>query len=211
MIYGLVPAAGKSSRMGLPKLTLPLGDRTVLECVLDSLRSGGIEQTLVVVGPHVSEIVPLATNAGAHVCLLAEETPDMRATIERGLMWLERHFGPHAGDAFLLAPADHPTLDAAVIPLLIRRRKEQPTKTIFIPTFEGRRGHPTLIGWKHVSGIRGLSATTGLNAYLRECGDETCEVPVTSADVLFDLDTPADYAALQRQRTHGQAAGPTPK
>ena len=52
MIYGLIPAAGKSSRMGRPKLSLMLGERTVLTHVLDSLREGGVAQTLVVVGPQ---------------------------------------------------------------------------------------------------------------------------------------------------------------
>jgi molybdenum cofactor cytidylyltransferase len=203
MIYGLIPAAGKSTRMGRPKLMLPLGGRTVLECVLDSLRQGGIEPTLVVVGPHVSELVPLATNAGAHVCLLAEETPDMRATVERGLAWLEQRFGPRADDAFLLVPADHPTLDAAVIRLLVQARSERRDRSIFVPTFEGRRGHPTLIAWRHVTGIRASAAGTGLNVYLRGCGEETCEVPVRNADVLFDLDTPADYEALRGRRPAG--------
>ncbi len=101
MIYGLVPAAGKSTRMGRPKLALPLGGRTILECVLAALREAGIEKTLVVVGPHVPELVPPATNAGAHVCLLTEETPDMRTTVERGLAWLEERFRPQPADDFL--------------------------------------------------------------------------------------------------------------
>ena len=38
MIYAVVPAAGRSSRMGRPKLSLPLGERTVLEQVILALR-----------------------------------------------------------------------------------------------------------------------------------------------------------------------------
>ena len=199
MIYGLLPAAGKSSRMGRPKLSLPLGGRTVLECVLAALRDGGIEQTLVVVGPHVPELVPLATNSGAQVCLLPEETADMRATIERGLLWLDQHFAPRSDDAFLLVPADHPTLDAAVIRLLIAAQGDQRDRSIFVPTFAGRRGHPTLIGWRHVAGIRSHPAGEGLNTYLRLCTHETYELAVTTADVLSDLDTPREYEALQRR------------
>jgi molybdenum cofactor cytidylyltransferase len=203
MIYGLVPAAGKSTRMGRPKLALPLGDRTVLEQVLAALRQAGIEHTLVVVGPHVPQLVPLAENAGADVCLLTEETPDMRTTVERGLAWLEDRFRPQPDDAFLLAPADHPTLDAAAIRLLVQARKERPERSIFVPTFGGRRGHPTLIGWRHVPALRRRPPGQGLNVYLRECGAQTCEVAAHSADVLTDLDTPDDYNALR----HG---GPVP-
>ena len=38
MIFALIPAAGKSTRMGRPKLALPLGEKTVLEHVIAALR-----------------------------------------------------------------------------------------------------------------------------------------------------------------------------
>jgi molybdenum cofactor cytidylyltransferase len=198
MIFGLIPAAGKSVRMGRPKLALPLGGGTVLGCVLEALRVAGIEQTLVVVGPHVPELVPIAAAAGANVLVLGDETPDMRATTERGLAWLEQRFKPQADDTFLLVPADHPTLDAAVIRALSQARKDHVVRSIFIPTFEGKRGHPTLIGWRHVTGIRTHPGGQGLNTYLRSCANETLEVVVLSGQVLCDLDTPEDYEALRR-------------
>src|ERR1700752_5383314 len=36
-------AAGRSSRMGAFKPLLPLGNKTVIECCIDSLREGGVE------------------------------------------------------------------------------------------------------------------------------------------------------------------------
>ena len=58
---------------------------------------------------------------------------------------------------------------------------------VFVPTYDGRRGHPTLIGWGHVAGIRQLPKGLGLNAYLRGQPAATLEVPVSSPDVLADL------------------------
>ena len=66
----IILAAGKSTRMGRAKLSLPLGGRAVLERVIDTLRQAGIEKILVVVGPHVPELVPLARDAGAEALLL---------------------------------------------------------------------------------------------------------------------------------------------
>ena len=199
MTLALLPAAGKSTRMGRPKLALPLAGRTVLEHVVAALRQAGVEHVLVVVGPHVPELVPLAEAAGAAVCRLAQETPDMRATIEHGLRWLEERFHPGPEDAWLLTPADHPALDATVVRQLGQARATHPDRSIFIPAFAGRRGHPTLIGRKHVAGIRAHPAGQGLNTYLRRHPAETLEVPVTSADVLCDLDTPEDYERLCRR------------
>ena len=196
MIVAVVPAAGHSTRMGRPKLSLQLGDRRVLEHVVAALRAGGADHVVVVIGPHVPELVPLAESAGAHVCRLAEPTPDMRATVESGLGWVEEHL-PRP-DAWLLAPADHPTLDPTAVYELIAEFVSDTGHSIFIPTHGGLRGHPALIAWKHVEGIRALPADRGINAYFREHAGDVREVEVSSAGVLCDLDTPEDYEQLRR-------------
>src|SRR5207253_7780339 len=111
----IVPACGHSTRMGRPKLALPLRDHTVIERVVSALRDGGVSTVLVVIGPHVPELAPLARGTGADVLALAEPTPDMRATVEAGLRHLESRFHPNPDDWWLLAPADHPVLSAAVV------------------------------------------------------------------------------------------------
>ncbi len=199
MTFALIPAAGKSTRMGRPKLALPLGERTVLEHVVAALRSGGAEHVLVVVGPHVAELAPLAESAGAAVLVLSEETADMRATVEAGLRWLEEKFAPRPEDAWLLAPADHPTLEAEVVRQLLAARAAHPEASVLIPTFGGQRGHPALIAWNHVAAMRGLPGGQGLNVYLRQQTSETLELPVDTDAVLCDLDTPEDYERLRRK------------
>ena len=62
-----------------------------------------------------------------------------------------------------------------------------------------RCGHPAVIDWKHVAGIRALPQGEGLNRYFRQQQAETLEVPVESADVLCDLDTPEEYERLRRR------------
>ncbi len=207
MTFAVIPAAGKSVRMGRPKLALPFGDGTVLGRVVSSLRAAGVEHVLVVVGPHVPQLAPLAERAGAHVLRLAAETPDMRATVEAGLGWLEERFRPRPDDCWLLVPADHPTLDPLLPRMLLEKRAGAPGRSIIVPTHGGRRGHPTLIDWKHVAGMRALPAGQGLNVYLREHEAETLQVPVASADVLCDLDTPEDYERLRRASLDADAAG----
>jgi molybdenum cofactor cytidylyltransferase len=202
--FAVIPAAGKSTRMGRPKLALPLGGCTVLQRVLAAVREGGVRETVVVLGPHVAELAPLAEAAGAYALLLPEETPDMRATVERGLRWLEERFCPAPEERWLLLPADHPTLDPDLVRRLLAARAAG--RSLVIPTFQGKRGHPAVIAWRHVAGIRALPPGEGLNRYFRQHEGETLEVPVESADVLCDLDTPEDYERL-RQRWEGLPLG----
>jgi molybdenum cofactor cytidylyltransferase len=199
MVYALIPAAGHSRRMGRPKLALPLGGRAVLEWVIGALRQAEVEHILVVVGPQSPELVPLAEAGGAHVHRLAAETADMRATVEAGLLWLEERFHPAPDDDWLLVPADHPTLDAGVVRQLLQARRALAHSPIVIPTYQGRRGHPALIGWSHVEGIRRLPLGQGLNGYFRQCSQETLELPVSFSEILVDLDTPEDFAQLLRK------------
>jgi molybdenum cofactor cytidylyltransferase len=196
MIVALVPAAGRSVRMGRPKLVLPLHGRTVIEHVVSTLRQGGVDRVLVVARPDVPQLAQLAKAAGAEVGTLPTETADMRATVEQGLLWIEERWHPQPEDAWLLCPADHPALDVDVVRRLCVAYSREPGQTILIPTYEGRRGHPTLIEWRHVAGIRALPAGAGLNAYFRPHAEETLELPVANAGVISDLDTPADYERL---------------
>jgi molybdenum cofactor cytidylyltransferase len=204
LIAAVVPACGRSARMGRPKLSLPLGGRTVIEQVVAALRDGGADPVLVVVGPHVPELTTLAEAAGAVVCQLPEPTADMRATVEHGLRWLEERRRPRPEDFWLLAPADHPALDAGVVRRLCAAAAADPARSIAVPVCGGRRGHPTLIAWRHVEGIRALPAGLGVNAYLRRFDSETLEVPVADPGVLADLDTPEDYDQLRESRPGGQ-------
>ena len=196
MTFALIPAAGTSSRMGRPKLALPLGDGTVLGHVVEALRQAELEHILVVVGPHVPELVALAEAAGATALLLAEQTADMRATIEQGLTWLETRFHPGDEESWLLAPADHPTLDASIVTALAAARTHHAAATLLVPTYQGRRGHPLLLRWSHVPAIRALPSHEGLNVYVRGQTDNIREVELQTAEVLRDLDTPEDYARL---------------
>ncbi len=199
MTFAVVPACGHSSRMGRPKLALSLGDRTVIERVVAALREGGVEHVLVVVGPHVPELVPLASAAGAEVLALLETTADMRATVERGLAWIEECFSPALDDYWLLAPADHPGSPSAVVRQLLDVATNS-AHSVAVPIHRGRRGHPTLIRWRHAAGIRALMAGVGINTYLRGLATETLELAVTDPGILANLDTPEDYERLRDGR-----------
>jgi molybdenum cofactor cytidylyltransferase len=185
--------------MGRPKLALPLGGCTILEHVVAALRQAEIEHILVVVGAHVAALADLAESAGACVSIMEALPTGMRGTVEHGLRWLEERFGPRReDDTWLLTPADHPALDASIVTRLQSAYAAEMQFSIVLPTYNGRRGHPTLFAWKHVAAIRAWPAELGLNTYVRKHVAETLEVAVNSASVLWDMDTPEDYEWLRQ-------------
>jgi CTP:molybdopterin cytidylyltransferase MocA len=182
--------------MGEPKLLLCVEGQTVLNRVLAAMRAGGVTEILVVVGPGGQAVGAIAEEAGAHVLRLEQHTHDMRETCQRGLDWLEARFHPQPDDGWLLLPADHPTVRPDVIQALRETARRQPERSIFIPTYQGRRGHPAWLRWKHVDKIRAHAPGEGLNAYFRSRGEETFEMAWPGAEILRDLDTPEDFAQL---------------
>ena len=195
--FGLIPAAGKSVRMGRPKLLLPLGGRTVLECVVNAVKAGGVNDVLVVVSPANDGLFEAAERAGAAAVLrMADETPDMRATCQMGLDFLEWLYHPAPDDGWLLLPADHPTVELGVVRALLKAAREQPERSIFVPIHAGKRGHPVWLRWRHAKAICTLPPGQGLNTFIRQHYPETLELPWPSDEVLRDLDTPEDYRKL---------------
>ena len=66
-------------------------------------------------------------------------------------------------------------------------------QSIMVPVHERRRGHPTLIAWRHVSGVRAHPNRKGINGYLRSQLEQIMEVPAPNGAALGDMDTPEDY------------------
>ncbi|HEX4588284.1 MAG TPA: nucleotidyltransferase family protein, partial [Gemmataceae bacterium] len=192
MIAAVVPAAGRGSRMGRPKLALPVGGRPMLERVIAALREGGADPVVVVTGPHDPALPAIARAAEAEVCELAIATPDMRTTVEHGLRWLEERYHPRPEDAFLLTPGDLPFLDAATVRAVCEAYAAGSGATIVFPTHGGRRGHPVLIAWRHVEAIRGLPPGVGIDSYLRDSRDAMREVAAPGESIRVNVNSPAD-------------------
>src|SRR5437868_3233433 len=92
--YAIVPAAGRSQRMGSAKLLLSWGERTVIETVIDAWRASRVAKVIVVVHPADHEVATLARQAGAEVVMPEAPPPDMRSSVLRGLEYVAATLAP---------------------------------------------------------------------------------------------------------------------
>src|SRR5206468_8809557 len=99
-------------------------------------------------------------------------------------------------EAFLIALADQPTLSPTIVNHLIEQFRSS-DKTVYLPTFGGKRGHPVLFSWNLVPEIRSLPPDRGLNQLVGQLASEVQECAVDNPSVFDDLDTPQDYERLQ--------------
>ena len=196
-LFAILPAAGLSRRMGVPKLTLPWGDRLVIDRVLDALDLPAITARVLVTR---SDNVPLVHAVARHptVTLLQPDPPpaEMRHSVEAALREIERRFAPAPGDGWLLVPADHPLLDRLTIATLCEGWQTCDAP-LLIPTFDGATGHPVVFRWDLATEVFQLPPGTGLNVISRRHAAESRQIPVANPGICEDLDTPADLARLR--------------
>jgi len=197
--FAIIPAAGRSRRMGKPKLLLPWGGTTVIEQVLAAWRASRVDDVIVVVDPADRALAAKCAASGAHVIVPSEAPAEMKDSVQLGLDWIECR-GPQSDDAWLVAPADMPTLSAEIIDRLIAAHEAglasaDATPCIRAPRHGTKRGHPVLFPWPLAAEVARLGADEGLNALVARHSVEYIEI---AGDAISqDFDTPEDYDRLR--------------
>jgi molybdenum cofactor cytidylyltransferase len=202
--FAIVPAAGRSVRMGQPKLLLPWDRSTVMETVLQTWQSSAVSQLLVVLHRDDHPLIEVCQRLGV-ICVIPETPPaDMKASVHHGLQYAAGHWSPAAHDVFLIAPADLPLLTAATIDrVLAAHRPAEPR--LLLAEHNGQRGHPALFPWAFAAEVASLAENEGINQL--HARHPVTRVPCPADCVASDLDTPADYQNLRDRANRPNSAG----
>lgn len=192
-IVTVIPAAGHSRRMGQPKWLLPWGKTTILGELLRVLHEAGLSETYVITRQEDVLLQEAVRKEGATPLLPPCDPPDMRSSVEFGLQHLLTTPSTTPPDAWLLIPSDHPLVSRETLRLLLSQRQGG-REEILVPTYQGKRGHPTLFDWSIAQEVTQLPPDTGLNRIVRAKSERVREIPVDDPGAIADLDTPEDYA-----------------
>ena len=183
-IGALVLAAGRSSRMGQPKVLLPWRGRPLLEHVLAVLAEAGAEPVLVVTGPDTP---PLPALGGAELVHHPGAREGMGSSLAAGV----RALGGRA-DAVLICLGDQPGIAAGTVAALVAALA--PPALAAAPLYRGGvRGHPVLFAAALFAELGALQGDRGARAVLEGHPAALVAIP---APAPADVDTPGDYAAL---------------
>lgn len=187
-LAGIVLAAGESRRMGTPKQLLPFGDRTILECVVDTLLTAGVGEVIVVLG-HLAERVRSVLGDRPVKTVVNDRYRDgMLSSVKCGVGATGREH-----DAALVALGDQPHIDSHVVRVVIQHYRMGNTG-IVIPRYGVKKGHPIIINLhKYREAILNLPAHLGLNALMQEHPDDVRLLEIATEDIVRDIDVPEDY------------------
>lgn len=189
-LVGLLLAAGGGRRMGRPKALLrdsrgvPFLDRSI-----GVLFEGGCEQVTVVVGAAAEDAMAVLKEAGwtedpAVKVVVAEDWQEgMGASLRTGLRSLRD------GEAALVTLVDLPDVDETVVRRVAGA--DAGVDALARATYDGRPGHPVLIGRNHWEGVLAAAHDDqGAREYLAAHEHLTCECGDLASG--NDVDEPAD-------------------
>jgi len=200
VIAAVVLAAGRSQRMGTPKINLPwpppadgisppeAGCRTVLGQVVDTLVEAGLDEILIVTGP----VPPLEQPHWSSLPVRLIQNPrfaegEMLSSLQIGLEAL-----PVSTESALVVLGDQPQIQIQVVHTLLQAFEDAP-QAIIVPSYRMRRGHPWLLPRRYWAEVLRLVSPLTLRDFLHAHAGDIVHLPVDTPTILQDLDTPADY------------------
>lgn len=187
MICPVVLAAGLSSRMGVQKLLLPFGGKTVITHIVDQLLAGSLGEIHVVVGHQAERIGAELSGRAVSIVKNPNYKSGMLSSVRCGLKSL-----PEKCRAVMVVLGDQPTITDELINQMVQSF-EATEKTILVPLYNNKRGHPIIFSKHYRDEILTQFDDVGLRGLLQAHPDEVSELKVTTSAVLCDIDCPQDY------------------
>jgi len=201
----LIPAAGRSRRMGAAKAWLQLAGECLLQRIVTTACSAGASAVVVVAGaeespgqgPEAADLVTridvatrLQIPAGKRLSVaVADPDGALIDSIRAGLGLV-----PEGAD-LLLWPVDAPFADTALVRAMadaLGAHRER----IVVPVVGERRGHPILLGAEAALELDGPHADAGANAVVRRLPERVTLLPAADRRVVAPLNTPEEATAL---------------
>ncbi len=200
-IGGVILAAGESSRMGTDKALLPwppssdpaAGKQTFLTAAIRAFTTM-CDFVIVVTGKNTPNVAPLAYAAGASLVINRHPELGQFSSLRVGLQEVMNR----GRDAALITLVDRPPVSSATLQALGETFQDvlHRGKWAVVPQYEGKHGHPFLIGRDLIGAF--LSAPpTAVARDIEHLHQSKIEyLPVSDPFVTANIDTPDQYAAL---------------
>lgn len=217
-VVAIVPAAGLGERLGGNKLLLGWGTGTVIETVVKNWLDCPVQQIVFVIREDdepLANAIDLAAGRDKRLLICrAQSPPDMKASLWWGIREVEK--GEQAKEekngivpvtarndpaALLFAPADLVFLNPAIVEQLIDHFRSSP-ESCWLPTLNGKRGHPVLIPWSLRNYVRQLGPTQGIRDLwnILPNREVDCDFLPGTELSFCDLDTIEDYRRLSPRK-----------
>lgn len=193
-VAGILLAAGKSSRMGRLKQTLPFRGKTLLVHSLEQALHSNLGEVILVLGHRREEIEKTIPSALFVNKLRLVENRNYSKGLSTSIIAGLDAVGNRYNHVMILL-ADMPGVETGIINLLMDRYLNSGLP-VGVISAAGRAVHPVIFSADLFPEIRRLKGDVGARSILEANGDRTCMVEPPGDYDSRDADTPEDYSKL---------------
>jgi len=200
-LFGVILAAGASTRMGTDKALLPwppatasapATGQTLLSAAIQSL-SAFTDTVIVVVGKNEDALAAVVYANGAVVVGNPEPERGQFSSLQVGL---QEVLG-HGRDAAMVTLVDRPPAKPTTLKVLCEAfARAGSGKWAVVPEYGGKHGHPILLRREMIEAFLKAPATANARDIEHQNQPHMEYVLVDDPFVTLNVDTPQDYAAL---------------
>jgi molybdenum cofactor cytidylyltransferase len=187
MISAILLGAGESKRMGVNKLSLPWGGKTVLEQCLYTLLRAKVKEVIVILNARSKSVIYHGRNQRLKVVINTDYKKGMGTSIRKGTQVINPR-----SQGILIALGDQPWIKTKTINALIHAFA-QGKGAIVYPSFRGQKGHPVIFDRRFGNELVKIKRDEGGRSIIRRYPEDVWQVPVKSEGVVMDIDTWYDY------------------
>lgn len=205
-LCGVILAAGESSRMGRDKALLPWPPATAgvaanVAMTAETFLSAAIrlffpqvDEVLVVVGKNEAALAPIVYANGAALVINPEPERGQFSSLRVGLQEVLNR----GRDAAMVTLVDRPPVRPETLETLgaAFERATAHRKWAAIPEYQGKHGHPILLGREMLTAFLAAPETSNAQEVEHAHQGEIEYVAVDDPLVALNVDTPEQYAAL---------------
>lgn len=193
-VSAVILAAGLSSRLGENKLLLKLGERAVVQHVVDHLLHSRAAEVIVVAGHQWERVITLLDLNRVRLVVNPNYARGQSTSLHEGVMAVNP-----ASRAVLFALGDQPLISAALVNRLIETYHQVEEALIVAPRYQGRRGNPVLFDGSLKPELLTVEGDQGARQLIEKHEGEIAYVEVESPAVFLDVDSPEDYERVLRE------------
>lgn len=192
MIYGIILAAGEGKRMGKVKLTLPLGDKQLIEWVLQAVKSTPLDKYFLVVRPEDKEIIKTGEKWGAEIVLNSEYRSGMSTSIRKALSQISSK----DVEGFFIILGDQPLINPSILYKMLLAFTPG-KKEIVVPFYKDRQGNPVFFDSYWKDELMKLSGDVGGRVLIKAHPGRIKRFKISDESILLDIDREEDYEKMK--------------
>jgi molybdenum cofactor cytidylyltransferase len=192
MICGIILAAGKGKRMGKVKLTLPLGDKQLIEWVLQAVKLAPLDKYFLVVRPEDKEIIKIGESWGAEIVLNPEYRSGMSSSIRKAL----DQISSEELEGFFVILGDQPLINPSLLYKMLRAFTPG-KKEMIVPFYKDRQGNPVFFDGYWKDELMKLSGDVGGRVLIKAHPERIKRFKISDESIFLDIDREEDYEKIK--------------